>query len=33
MCDYDSDYSDFDLYDVPQFPGYDRVPVSPESEP
>ena len=33
MCDYDSDCSDIDLYDIPEFPGYDQVQVGPEGEP
>lgn len=33
MCDYDSDYSDIDLYDIPEFPGYDQLQVGPEGEP
>jgi len=33
MCDYDSGYSDLDLYDIPEFPGYDQLQVDHEEEP
>jgi hypothetical protein len=32
MCDYDSDYSDINLYDIPEFPGHDQLQVSPKGE-
>jgi hypothetical protein len=32
MCDYDSDCSDINLYDIPEFPGYDQLQVGPEGK-